>query len=86
MMESPTLHKSQIVCVFLTFINKVYSQAVIKTGNCYMIPEGHISSVTQSHPTLCDPINCSTPGFPVHQLLELKGGQILPSSQVIYSM
>ena len=29
------------------------------------------SSVTQSCLTLCDPINCSTPGFPVHhQLLE----------------
>ena len=24
------------------------------------------SSVTQSYPTLCDPINCSTPGLPVH--------------------
>ena len=44
MMESPILNKSQIMCVFLTFINEVYSQAVIKTGNCYMIPEGHISS------------------------------------------
>ena len=31
-----------------------------------------ISSVTQSCPTLCDPMDCSTPGFPVHhQLLEL---------------
>ena len=30
------------------------------------------SSVTQSCPTLCDPIDCSTPGFPVHHpLLEL---------------
>ena len=30
------------------------------------------SSVTQSCPTLCDPIDCSTPGFPIHhQLLEL---------------
>ena len=30
------------------------------------------SSVTQSCPTLCDPMNCSTPGLPVHhQLLEL---------------
>ena len=30
------------------------------------------SSVTQSCPTLCDPMDCSTPGFPVHhQLLEL---------------
>ena len=29
------------------------------------------SSVTQSCPTLCDPIDCSTPGFSVHhQLLE----------------
>ena len=30
------------------------------------------SSVTQSCPTLCNPRDCSTPGFPVHhQLLEL---------------
>ena len=29
------------------------------------------SSVTQSYPTLCDPIDCSMPGLPVHhQLLE----------------
>ena len=29
------------------------------------------SSVTQSSPTLCNPIDCSTPGFPVpHQLSE----------------
>ena len=30
------------------------------------------SSVTQSNPILCDPMDCSAPGFPVHhQLLEL---------------
>ena len=29
------------------------------------------SSVAQSCPTLCDPMDCSTPGFPVHQLPEL---------------
>ena len=30
-----------------------------------------VSSVTQSCPTLCKPMNCSTPGLPVHhQLLE----------------
>ena len=29
-------------------------------------------SVAQLGPTLCDPMDCSTPGFPVHhQLLEL---------------
>ena len=27
------------------------------------------SSVTQSCPTLCDPLNCSTPGLPVHHQL-----------------
>ena len=33
-------------------------------------PTNH-SSVTQSCPTLCDPMNCSTPGLPIHhQLLE----------------
>ena len=32
----------------------------------------HFSSVTQSCPTLRDPMACSTPGFPVHHhLLEL---------------
>ena len=27
------------------------------------------SSVAQSCPTLCDPIDCSTPGLPVHHQL-----------------
>ena len=44
-----------------------------------MVPSSHVvknphqfSSVTQSHPTLCDPMNRSTPGLPVHhQPLEL---------------
>ena len=31
-----------------------------------------VSSVAQSCPTVCDPMDCSTPGFPVHhQLPEL---------------
>ena len=31
----------------------------------------HFSSLAQSCPTLCDPMNCSTPGLPVqHQLSE----------------
>ena len=28
-----------------------------------------LSSVAQSRPTLCDPMNCSTPGLPVHHQL-----------------
>ena len=30
---------------------------------------GGISSVAQSCPTLCDPMDCSTPGFPIHHPL-----------------
>jgi len=32
-------------------------------------PRNDFSSVTQLCPTLCDPMNCSTPGFPVHHQL-----------------
>ena len=31
--------------------------------------EVQFSLVTQSCPTLCDPMNCSTPGLPVHHQL-----------------
>ena len=32
-------------------------------------PSIQLISVTQSCPTLCDPMNCSTPGLPVHHQL-----------------
>ena len=35
----------------------------------YILSAILLSSVTQSCPTLCDPMNCSTPGFPVHYQL-----------------
>ena len=48
------------------------------------------SSVTQSHPTLCSPMNCSVPGFPVHHqlfwwcLLKLMSIEsVMPSSHLI---
>ena len=41
-------------------LSRVFSNTTVK-----------FSSVAQSCPTLCDPMNCSTPGLPVHhQLLE----------------
>ena len=45
----------------------------LKTHNISLISLCvHFSSVTQSCPTLCDPMNYSTPGFPIlHYLLEL---------------
>ena len=43
------------------------------TGNCsYHVITFQFSSVAQSCPTLCDPMNCSTIGFPAHhQIPEL---------------
>ena len=42
-----------------------------KHGVLTTIPPVQFSSVTQSCPTLCDPMNRSMPGLPVHhQLLE----------------
>ena len=54
-------------------------------------PGTQFSSVVQSCPILCDPMDCSMPGFPVHhQLLELAqthvhwvGDAIQPSHPVI---
>ena len=52
---------------------------IIADGNCSHEIKGHLllerkamtnlSSVTQSYLTLCDPMNCSTPGLPVHHQL-----------------
>ena len=45
------------------------------------------SSVTQSCPTICDPMDCSTPGLPVyHQLLEFTQTHVesmMPSNNII---
>ena len=56
---------------------------------CYQpsISAFQFSSVTQSCPTLCDPMDCSMPGFPAHhQLLEFKLMSIesvIPSNHLI---
>ena len=59
-------------------------------NSCRISSEGcfsSVSSVTQSCPTLCNPMNHSTPGLPVHhQLLEFTQTSIewvMPSSHLI---
>ena len=50
-----------------------------------------VNSVTQSCPTLCDPMNRSTPGLPVHQLPEFtqthihRVGDAIPPSHPLSS-
>ena len=50
-------------------------------------PHSVISSVTLSCLTLCDPMNCSTPSFPVpHQLPELAETHIHQASDAIHPL
>ena len=45
---------------------------------------GQFSSVSHSCPALCDPMDCSMPGFPVHQQLpELAQTHVHPVNDVI---
>ena len=49
---------------------------------CYRLNQ--FCSVTQSCPTLCNPMNCSTPGLPVHhQLLESTQTHVHPVDDAI---
>jgi len=53
--------------VHVSFWSIVFSRYVPTSG----IAGSHCCSVAQSGPTLCDPVDCSTPGFPVlHYLPE----------------
>ena len=45
------------------------SNSLVCPGKQQGLGKGNFSSVTQSCPTLCDPMDCSTPGLPVHHLL-----------------
>ena len=75
-----------IVLTIWTFVSKVMSLLF----NMLSRP-GHIqfSSADQSCPTLCDPMDCRTPGLPVHhQLPEFTQTQsiesVMPSSNLIF--
>ena len=58
--------------LFLTMYMNVKSVRLSKRSQIHIQTTYCISSVTQSCLTLCRPIDCSTPGFPVHhQLLKL---------------
>ena len=58
---SGTLQKH---CTFLFHLAPQLFQAPDGLLKLFLTPQ--FSSVAQSCPTLCDPMDCSTPGFPVH--------------------
>ena len=52
-------------------ISKIQPQCMYSSNLKWILVPVQFSSVTQSRPTLCDPMDCSIPGLPVHhQLLE----------------
>ena len=55
----------------VTMKHKVRIKRGIMLPHPYYFPHSSVqfSSVTQSCPTLCNPMNCSTPGLPVHHQL-----------------
>ena len=61
------LHQPRIWQSFLTLL----SPTTIWNLSSKLVKFQSIRSAAQSCPTLCDPVDCSTPGFPVHQLQEL---------------
>ena len=64
----------QTVCQFSSKLNiLLYYSALVFLNMVQLmifVLSVQFSSVTQSCPTLCDPMNCSTPGPVHHQLLE----------------
>ena len=70
-----------------TPVSSIGRQTLYPWATREALPRSSVSSVAQSCPTLCDPMDCSTPGLPVHhQLLEftqthvhLLGDAIQPS-------
>ena len=50
-------------------IGKEYNQGYILSPSLFNLYADLVSSVAQSCPTLCDPMDCSMPGFPVHHQL-----------------
>ena len=59
------------------WLTNTYSSGLIYCQSIFFKDLKNIfSSVTQSCPTLCDPMDCSTPGHPVHhQLPEFTGSK-----------
>ena len=61
--------KGEGTCVHLSLIHVDVWQKPTQFCNSVQFSSVQFSSVAQSCPTLCDSMNCSTPGLPVHNQL-----------------
>ena len=70
--------------VYLVIIKKTYNHILFALFCSLSWCSVQFSSVAQSCPTLCNPMNRSTPGFPVHHhLLEFTQTHVHPVSDAI---
>ena len=76
--------------IFLTHLLWNYISITIQFSSCTLghLSSVHFNSVSHSCPTLCDFMDCSTPGFPVHtksrSILKLKSIEsMMPSNHLI---
>ena len=53
----------------LAFIYFIFKSMSLRSLTFDVFNSDLFSSVAQSCPTLCDPMDCSTPGLPVHHQL-----------------
>ena len=73
--SSGTLHSSQTgppsaFCPVHPLLSSLYQALVLQSSLSPQCPHAQsVSSVAQSSPTLCDPVNRSMPGLPVHHQL-----------------
>ena len=71
-MDCQTCLKVMVSPLSCVFFKRNYNPNCTKINLIpYVTPASQFSSVAQLCPTLCNPMDCSTPGFPIHhQLLE----------------
>ena len=66
---SPSNEHSGLISFRVDWLDLLAVQGTLKIFILFVIFITQYSSVAQSCPTLCDPMNCSTPGLPVHHQL-----------------
>ena len=84
-----------VVLIFLLLIPGHFIYVVVSLNSDPVVSQGlmflllfQFSSVIQSCPTLCDPMECSTPGLPIHQQLPeftqtMSIRSVMPSNHLI---
>ena len=58
-----------MILICLKYVQYVIDERLISLLLSLISLSVQFSSVAQSCPTLCDPMDCSTPGLPVHHQL-----------------